>query len=291
MGKLEGKVSARPVEISHWSGGAEGEALRAKDAWFHSHYIFAPHVICSALAPHVDLASSRILDLGCGDGIMSLGVQHAGGGRVACTDLTRAFDTLANKANDVLGLVALPAELEYRQGTLGQPLPFADGFFDAVYSWSVFEHVDGVEWLLREVVRTLRRGGVFYLQIEPLYYSPFGSHLLRLIEQPWAHLLHAAPEYLELATNARDHTRVEERDLLYTQNAFEDVKRYLISEYHSLNKIRTVDLVHAIQVAGLEILSCELSQVRGLDIPPVLLEQFDQHDLVTNEIRLVLRRN
>jgi ubiquinone/menaquinone biosynthesis C-methylase UbiE len=290
MGALAGMVDARPVEIVHWTGGPEGERLQARDSWFHSHYVFAPHVIYTALAPHVDLSASRVLDLGCGDGIMALGMRKRGVASVAATDLTRAFDALPRKAQAVLGLQAMPQGLDFRQGQLGQPLPYADGEFDAVYSWSVFEHVSGVEWLMREVVRVLRPGGALYLQIEPLYYSPFGSHLMRLIEEPWAHLLHSDEAYLAMATAASDHTTVAEMDLLYRSNEFAEVKRYLIGEYRSLNRLRTVELIREVRAAGLGIQSCELSQVRQLSVPQSLREQHSEHDLITNEIRLVIRR-
>lgn len=291
MGALEGQVDARRVQIAGWDGGTEGARLREIDPWFQAHYMSAPYVIRSALAPHLDLANSRVLDVGCGDGIMALGMrQQMGAGHVAATDLTRAFDTLLPRARQVLGLQALPEGLEFRQGELGKPLRYADAEFDAVYSWSVFEHVDGVDWLLSEVARVLRPQGIFFLQIAPLYYAPFGSHLLRLIEQPWAHLLHSESEYLALAHAAEDHTRVEEKDELYKNNEFAAVKKYLIGEYLSLNRVRTVELVKAVRRAGFEILSCELGQIRDLEVPPVLTRQHDMHDLITNEIRLVLRR-
>lgn len=290
MGALQGVVEASPVGIAQWTGGPEGERLRAIDNWFHSHYVFAPYAIRAALEPRLDLSLSTVLDLGCGDGIMALGVKQLGAKRVVGTDLTRAFDGLPARARQVLGLQDLPEGLVFDQGQLGQPLAFSDGEFDAVYSWSVFEHVDGVPWLLGEVKRVMRPGGLFFLQIEPLYYSPYGSHLRRLLQQPWAHLLHSPDAYLALATSAQDHTRKEEMDDLYRSNEFDDTKRYLIGEYHSLNRIRSIELVNAVRTAGFEILSCEIGQVRGLPIPPALKDHHDEHDLRTNEIRLVMTR-
>jgi ubiquinone/menaquinone biosynthesis C-methylase UbiE len=290
MGALEGQLQARPVEITRWLGGPEGERLREIDSWFHGHYMSAPYMIRLGLAPHLDLTVSRVLDLGCGDGIMALGMRQMGTAHVAATDLTRAFDNLLPRAREVLGMQILPEGLEFRHGRLGLPLPFADAEFDGVYSWSVFEHVDGVDWLLAEVLRILRPGGAFYLQIEPLYYSPYGSHLLRLIGQPWAHLLHEEQEYLALAQAAEDRTPVEEMDLLYRNNEFSQVKQYLIGEYLSLNRLRTIELVDAVRRAGFEILSCELGQIRDLQVPAVLIKRYDMHDLLTNEIRLVMRR-
>jgi hypothetical protein len=65
-------------------------ALASQDAWFHSHYQRGEHrgrrLEGSCAAP-----GSRILDLGCGDGIMALGVCEASGRAVVGSDLTDAF--------------------------------------------------------------------------------------------------------------------------------------------------------------------------------------------------------
>ncbi|WP_419606439.1 hypothetical protein, partial [Thiolapillus sp.] len=62
---------------------------------------------------------------------------------------------------------------------------------DAVFSWSVFEHVpqSQIPVIFADLYNSLHKGGLFFLQIEPLYYSPWGSHLRRFIDVPWAHLL------------------------------------------------------------------------------------------------------
>ncbi len=47
-------------------------------------------------------------------------------------------------------------------------------------SWSTFEHVqrDQLAPIFRDLLHAcLRPGGYFFVQIEPLFYSPFGSHL------------------------------------------------------------------------------------------------------------------
>ncbi len=58
-----------------------------------------------------------------------------------------------------------------------------------------------------ELHRVLAQDGILFIQIEPLYQSPFGSHLLRLIPEPWAHLKMSKDAYLERAWSAADHVR------------------------------------------------------------------------------------
>lgn len=54
-------------------------------------------------------------------------------------------------------------------------MSFSNGSFDAVVSWSAFEHIDNPKAALAEVARVLRPGGIAYLAIH-LYMSHSGSH-------------------------------------------------------------------------------------------------------------------
>jgi SAM-dependent methyltransferase len=119
-------------------------------------------------------------------------------------DLYKTYARLPELARKSLGLESLPANLAFEQTTLGAPLPFATGSVDLVYSWSVFEHLADVEGTLCEFERIVRRGGRIFIQIEPLYHGPFGSHLQRLVQEPWAHLLHDEEEFLRLAASASE---------------------------------------------------------------------------------------
>jgi hypothetical protein len=74
-------------------------------------------------------------------------------------------------------------------------------------------------------------------------------------------------DYLAEAAAATDQVRAEEKDVLYQLNAFEQVKRYLIGEYHSLNRITAARLVAYTQEAGLHIERCELGQVPVSSVP------------------------
>ena len=265
--------------------------LAKRDAWFYSHHVVAPSLIVHALRAQALPDQARVLDVGCGDGIMALGVCEASGRTVVGTDLTEAFKTLPGRVAQVMGKGhAIPDRLQFVRGQAGQALPFPDDHFDAGYSWSVFEHVDGVEPLLRDVLRVLKPGALFFLQIEPLYYSAFGSHLKRLVPEPWAHLSMDPEAYLTAAAAAKDEVPPEEQDVLYRLNAFENVKRYLIGEYHTLNRITAAELVDTVRRVGWSIERCELGRLPQDMVSQGLQSKFPLHDLLTNEIRLWMRK-
>lgn len=259
------------------------------DIWFDSHYTWAAGVIVDTLNRAAPLAGTRVLDLGCGDGIMSLGVRHAGACHVVGVDVTEAFRNLPRQAEQAIGLTALPDHLEFVRVGAGQHLPFQAACFDAVYAWSVFEHVHDVPELLAEVVGVLRPGGHFFLQIEPLFFSAYGSHLRRLIDVPWAHL-QDEDLFLTTASEAEDKVRDEERDVVYQLHDFAAVRQYLLSEYHSLNRITTAQLLDSIERTGFEILEHWENQLTDLALPEGLTDRYEEHDLRTNEVRLLLRK-
>lgn len=269
------------------------EALAMRDLWFFNHQVKAASQVMASLGLQENHASNttlQILDVGCGDGIMALGVCKLTGAEVTGCDLTRAFDTLPDRAVELLGPDAIPEGLKFVQSQSGQTLPFPDNSFDCVYSWSVFEHVENPTQLLKEIFRILKPSGQFFLQIKPLYYSPWGSHLHRLIQEPWAHLLTGDEDFQKLALSAKDNIRETEKDILYRKNEFEAVKQYLLNEYKSLNRLRTHELVNAVKAVGLMISHCELSQPRHPRPPKKLLQKYSHHDLSTNEIRLFIKK-
>lgn len=72
-------------------------------------------------------------------------------------------------------------------------LPFAQGAFDVVFSFSVFEHLEAPELVKKEIARVLRPGGFAYVSTH-LYAAEGGCHDLRIFagnrkDIPlWAHL-------------------------------------------------------------------------------------------------------
>jgi len=267
----------------------DAQQARQLDPWFWSHFETAAGIVVS-LVPAGCVARGRtVVDFGCGDGATALGVASRVEAAVIGVDLYRSFDRLPEFVGRNLGAKELPPNLSFRQNELGRPLPFESGSVDLVYSWSVFEHVADARGILSELHRICRRGAHLFIQIEPLFYSPYGSHLRRLVDEPWAHLVKTEEAYLARAASARDEVPLEEQDLLYRTNEFEKLKHYLIAEFRNLNRITAQGLLDAISQAGFEV---EWKKLMSTDLePPQALARLYPIDLLKNDQVVVLARN
>lgn len=75
-----------------------------------------------------------------------------------------------------------------------QNLLFKDALFDFIYSINTFEHIPNPFRALDEIMRVLKPGGVFYIQFDPIWTSPFGHHLPDRLKEPWSHLVYDQAE-------------------------------------------------------------------------------------------------
>ena len=263
---------------------------RSSDPWFWSHYDDVPDIVLSIVPPECVRQGCSIVDFGCGDGIATLAMASRVPAAVRGVDLYATFNHLPDYAEKNLGSRALPANLSFRQADAGRPLPFENGSADLVYSWSVFEHVADVRHALAESHRISKPGATLFIQVEPLFYGPFGSHLQRLVDEPWAHLLYEEDEFLRRAGVAEDHVPLAEQDSLYRDHAFEEMKGHLLAEYRSLNRIRAEDLIAEVKRAGFEIVSTRLIEPDGVTPDRRLLDKYPRDLLMTNQIVVLARR-
>ena len=98
------------------------------------------------LGKHLDLATApKVLDIGAGQGALSVRLKEAGARVSACDVVPEQFD--------------VPG-VEFRAVTGDGRLPFDEASFDAAVAIEVLEHIDGHDRFIAEVARLLRPGGI-----------------------------------------------------------------------------------------------------------------------------------
>ena len=102
--------------------------------------------ILSLLSPR---AGGALLDLGCGDGSLTVRVaRRTGTIRVAGVELEPAWIAEARGRG-----------IEVAETDLSKTLPFRDATFDVIHSNQVIEHLAGTDHFMSEIKRLLRPGG------------------------------------------------------------------------------------------------------------------------------------
>jgi len=101
----------------------------------------------------------RVLDFGCGDGMMVRHFRHiAESGEAWGVDISGTLMIWCQQH--------LSPPFKFATTTSFPHLPFEEGYFDLIYSFSVFTHIcDLAEAWLLELRRILRPGGVLYLTV------------------------------------------------------------------------------------------------------------------------------
>lgn len=268
------------------------DALATRDQWFHSHFVYAAELVAKYLGRVVPLEEAKVLDFGCGDGIMSKGVARFTR-EVHGVDIAHNFWNVEDRFKQAFGSSPPHLPVQLRLVEAGKPLPYQNGAFDAAYAWSAFEHVDDVPYAMRELHRVVRPGGAFFLIIEPLYYSPHGAHLWGLLDEPWIHLRISREEVIERIRQVGSLEGKSECARLNLQEYESDAHyRETVINYclPSLNEVTVRQLSEHIEAAGFTILEKELSQHCPYDIPPELLDRYPMEDLVTNQVILLMTR-
>ena len=202
----------------------------------------------------LSLDGRRVLDVGCGDGIITLGLaQRTGAEKVLGLDLQPVDAVFLEQQARAHGVEPGSPKLSFQ---LSEPecLPVADGSAQAIVTWSVFEHVRDAAGLLGEFHRVLDTDGLLYIQVWPLFYSEHGSHLWPWFDQPFPHLR------LDDA-DIRSHVETETRDAGLAAAMFD--------LYESCNRITLDQLGERLVESGFFISKVEL-MTNAFHVPPEL---------------------
>ena len=266
------------------------DLLATKDAWFYDHFVKVPRIIADFLARAINLESAVVLDFGCGEGLMAKGLARYAHS-VHGVDIAPAFPDVEQRFRRMFGELSPFPPVTLQVAQAGTRLPYGDGTFDAVYAWSVFEHVGDVPFVLGEIHRVLRPGGVFFLQIYPLFYSAHGGHLWNILDEPWIHLRVGRAELIDRIDRASlgvgpDRAR---HDASQGRTA-EDYRASVISCQDSLNRITVGELTDQLRAAGFAFLHHQTTQDSANEVPSDLLALIRREDLVTDQVVLLMSR-
>lgn len=133
-----------------------GETAKFSRTWFERveefRYEHEPYI--HSIAQFTRHHGKRLLEVGVGAGTDHLQWARAG---AIChgVDLT---DAAIETTRSRLAAYGVDSQL---QRVDAETLPFADDFFDVVYSWGVIHHSEKPERIIAEIHRVLRPGGLF----------------------------------------------------------------------------------------------------------------------------------
>jgi 2-polyprenyl-3-methyl-5-hydroxy-6-metoxy-1,4-benzoquinol methylase len=216
--------------------------------WFTSHYDQAAQAIVEFLGNlHFSLTGADVADVGCGDGIIDLGLAHKAKPRRLVgydVDLTDE-DHLKNDAARAGLAPELPQCLEFVRSEPAR-IPAEDESFDFVVTWSAFEHIADPAAVAREMRRIIRPSGVLFLQLWPFFHSEHGSHLWDWFPGENFIQLTRSPEEIEAVLRANP------------RGPIPDWNEVMLHEFRSLNRITLDELQRALLDGGFV--------VRALDI-------------------------
>ena len=264
-----------------------------RDDWFRAHYCYAGKILGDwLLEAGLDYPNATVLDFGCGDGITDLSLcLNYRPKRMVGVDLFEAAAHLPGMASRELGLNTLPDGLSFRTIAPGTRLA-PEYQLDAVVSWSTFEHV--VRPLLKDVLAdlyaALKPGGLFFAQIEPLFFSPYGSHLQRFTPEPWAHLLKSDAELWQLMESHSLDFSADQKDVMARVRDEDTIRRFLFKSYQELNKLTAEEFLDHVCAAGFTIEKQVVKQLDGIAIPEELRYRYRDEVLLTNEVFVLARK-
>lgn len=274
-------------------GTAPWDAAKITDEWFRAHFEYAADVVNHWLGSVVDLKTARLLQFGCGDGITDLAlVLRHGAHAIHGIDVRQEYAKLPRIASEQLGMTRIPAALSFQTIKPSAALRGQAPLYDGIMSWSTFEHVqrDQLLPILSDLCACLKPGGYFFLQIEPLFYSAFGSHLRRYDDVPWHHLLVDEDALWQVIDSYDGELNPDEVDFGFADFGPEGYKRFVFKEYRELNRLTADELVDIAQQAGFVVARQERRTYEPAPVPEVLLAQYPRELLINNEIFLLLQK-
>lgn len=236
-----------------------------------------PYFLSRWAKDHGGLEGKRILDFGCGSGFSTAGLSLLHSAELAVgVDINSEAEECKTFLSSNFGIERLPQNLVFERIKPGQTTSFEE--FDCIFSWSVFEHIDIQLYpeILAELRRKLKPGGIFFVQISPLYFSPEGSHLWEIGYGQWEHLLKKESDvYLDIMT---------------TSTLPSSKKNELWSMFQSLNRIKADELIDRFNRVGLKLIRQRRDSV-NFQPPTGLLDKYSDDTLTNYQVVALFQKN
>ncbi|WP_426050891.1 SAM-dependent methyltransferase [Brevundimonas sp. SL161] len=235
-----------------------------------------PEIIESWIAPYGGFSGREVLDFGCGFGETAAGIAlQYDVTRVVGVDVQDKPARCEPLLMEKIGIGGLPDHLTLAQIEKGALL--GEQEFDLVISWSVLEHVqrDSLRQTIADLWTALRPGGLAFVQISPLYFSPEGSHLWAIGYGGWEHLLRQTSEVLA-DIEAAPHLTTEAKDRL-------------VRLYSTLNRVTANELTAHCDAVGFEVVRQQRDRTEKTP-SACLTEAYCVEALTTDQIVLLLKK-
>lgn len=170
-----------------------------------------------------DFRGAVVLDLGCGHGSLCVDVALAGARHVTGLDVNAEYLAIARQYL-IRRHPELTGKVEYTQKTLTE---YPENTFDYIVSKDAFEHVIGLECVIRDIRRCLKKGGKLYAGFGPLYNSFDGHHGCFGPMIPWGHLMLSEAVLVAKANRRVPQRIVSIHDLLLNQMSYREYRSVL----------------------------------------------------------------
>lgn len=201
--------------------------------WVKIHYVDSIVEVVSQIG---NPAGKRVLDLGCGEMLMTFGLAAQGADEVIGLDIAPLNPDGAIVKIRESGFTEIDIVKDKIRAVTydGSVMPFPEDYFDIVFSWGVMEHVSDVPSVLAEIKRVLKTGGIAFIKVFPWFHCCYGSHLSDFVDQPFAHLTVSDGELRQMVENgAFRQSNIDPQLVLgHTWNEYLTLNRYSANMFY-----------------------------------------------------------
>ena len=247
--------------------------------WIFRHFDHASRVIIHMMLDDSPRLRGKILDVGCGDGIIDLAVYlRCQPELLVGIDPFKGFERLP----EIIAANHLPEEVLDDSGLQfkaedGNSIPYPDNYFDVVLSWGSLEHIaGGYRKTLEEIQRVLKPDGLFFVH-PGLFYGPAGNHLGEFFDDPFIHLKISPEELQQRLLNAPP-------ELMDRAGYVASIEQYW-QWYTELNPISVDGFEKELRAMGFEPWRVAVRNTDLVEYTPAL-QEYSFTDLATSELYL-----